>query len=204
MDEQLGWHGFGKSKCRDSIISTLQALIEIQLEPDLSLKKVDRSARISELEFTYRLNRLDPNRLRGIFTRCNGLPAEFSGNLGRLRFDPVEGYLRGFIDLFFKFNGRYYIIDWKSNWLGNRPADYDEARMRASMLEHNYYLQAHLYVLAADLFLQTRVETYAYERDFGGVFYIFLRGIDHQNAKLGIFRQRPSERSIAALRELAA
>ena len=204
VDEQLGWHGFGKSKCRDSIISTLHALLEIQLEPGLSLKKVDRSARISELEFTYRLNRLDPNRLRAIFTRCNRLPAEFSGNLGRLRFDPVEGYLRGFIDLFFQFDDRYYIIDWKSNWLGNYPADYDEAGMRASMLEHNYYLQAHLYVLAADLFLQTRLETYTYERDFGGVFYIFLRGIDRQNGKLGIFRQRPSERSIAALRELAA
>src|SRR5262249_20917014 len=141
--------------------------------------------------------------LRKTFELCKGLPTAFTQDLERLRFDPVEGYLRGFIDLLFEFEHRYFILDWKSNWLGNRPADYAEAGMRDAMVEHNYFLQAHLYVLAADLFLRSRLRKYDYARDFGGVFYVFLRGVDPRDPNLGIFHQRPNEDTIRALRELA-
>jgi exodeoxyribonuclease V beta subunit len=104
----------------------------------------------------------------------------------------------------FEAEHRYFILDWKSNWLGNHPSDYGESGMRDSMIEHNYFLQAHLYVLAADLYLQSRLKEYDYARDFGGVFYVFLRGVDPLNPNLGIFRQRPNEETIAALRKLAA
>jgi exodeoxyribonuclease V beta subunit len=204
VDEQLGWHGFAKTKCRAAILEKLEQLLDAELEPGMALRKVAKGERLSELEFTYRLNRLDPRRLAEVFRKCTGLPAGFTDNLGRLRFDPVEGYLRGFIDLLFEFGGRYFILDWKSNWLGNRASDYDEAGMRGSMLEHNYFLQSHLYVLAADLFLRTRLKNYDYSRDFGGVFYVFLRGVDPQDPALGIFRQRPPEKTIKSFRELAA
>jgi ATP-dependent exoDNAse (exonuclease V) beta subunit (contains helicase and exonuclease domains) len=204
VDDQLLWHGFAGNKCRDAIVTTLGRLLEVELTPGVSLKRVPPSARISELEFTYRLKRLDPPSLAQLFGRCTDLPTPFMGNLERLRFDPVEGYLRGFIDLFFEFGGRYFILDWKSNWLGNRPSDYGESEMRDSMAEHNYFLQAHLYVLAADLFLRSRLKEYDYARDFGGVFYVFVRGVDPLNPSLGILRQRPTVETILALRELAA
>jgi exodeoxyribonuclease V beta subunit len=76
--------------------------------------------------------------------------------------------------------------------------------MQRAMLDHNYYLQAHLYVLAADLFLQNRSTNYNYERDFGGVFYLFLRGIDRKNPKAGVYTQRPTQTVVELLRELAA
>ena len=76
--------------------------------------------------------------------------------------------------------------------------------MRDSMAEHNYFLQAHLYVLAADLFLRSRLKEYDYARDFGGVFYVFVRGVDPLDPSLGILRQRPTVETILALRELAA
>ena len=204
MDAQLGWHGFAKTICRSAIFAKLRELVEVELEPGMSLKKVGKSNRLSELEFTYRLNRLNPALLREVFRRCDCFPSGFTDNLGRLRFDPVEGYMRGFIDLFFHFEGRYYIIDWKSNWLGNRPSDYDERGMHDSMLAHNYYLQSHLYALAADLFLQARLKDYNYERDFGGIFYLFLRGLDPKTPGRGVFRQIPTLETITALRELAA
>ena len=204
VDDQLLWHGFAGNKCRDAIVTTLGRLLEVELTPGVSLKRVPPSARISELEFTYRLKRLDPPSLAQLFGRCTDLPTPFMANLERLRFDPVEGYLRGFIDLFFEFGGRYFILDWKSNWLGNRPSDYGECEMRDSMAEHNYFLQAHLYVLAADLFLRSRLKEYDYARDFGGVFYVFVRGVDPLNPSLGILRQRPTVETILALRELAA
>ena len=203
VEEQLGWHGFTKTKCRTALLSKFQELLDVELEPKMSLKKISNGNRRSELEFTYRLNRLDPARLYKLFKKCGDFPSGFINNLGRLRFDPVEGYLRGFIDLLFQFGGRYYVIDWKSNWLGNRPVDYDEVRMRDAMLEHNYFLQSHLYVLATDLFLQSRLKNYDYQRDFGGVLYVFLRGVDRQKPDRGLFRQKPGLEAIKALRELA-
>jgi exodeoxyribonuclease V beta subunit len=204
VDEQLLWHGFAGHKCRDSIITTLSNLFHIELDGALSLGIIPRPSRLSELEFTYRLKRIDPVALQDLFVRCKNLPKPFIGNLERMRFDPVEGYLRGFIDLLFAFHGRYFVLDWKSNWLGNRSSDYDEKGMAAAMAEHNYHLQAHLYVLAADLFLSKRIADYDYEKHFGGVYYVFLRGVDPKKPKLGVFHQRPSEQSVEILRGLAA
>jgi exodeoxyribonuclease V beta subunit len=204
VDEQLLWHGFAGTKCRDAILSTLKQLLEVELEPGMALRQISKAARLSELEFTYRLKRLDPAGLAALFKRSGSLPKPFIGNLERLRFDPVEGYLRGFIDLFFQCGARYFVVDWKSNWLGNRISDYGSAGMQRAMLDHNYFLQAHLYVLAADLFLQNRITNYNYERDFGGVFYLFLRGIDGKNIKSGVYMQRPTQRVVELLRELAA
>lgn len=202
VDEQLLWHGFAGNKCRDAIVATLSNLLGAELETGLSLRQIDQASRISELEFTYRLKKVDPAGLSKVFKRCPDLPKPFLGNLERLRFDPVEGYMRGFIDLLFASGGRYFIVDWKSNWLGNRLADYNEAGMTAAMLDHNYFLQAHLYAMAADLFLGNRIPNYDYERHFGGVFYVFLRGVDPKHPKSGIFAQRPTEKSIEVLREL--
>jgi len=181
----------------------LRDLPEIELDPGVRLGQIEKEKRIAELEFTFRLNRLEPARLREIFSGCPEVAPEFRKSLGRLRFDPVEGYLRGFIDLFFEANGRYYVVDWKSNWLGTRPEDYTVARMTESMMEHNYFMQAHLYALATDLHLETRLPGYNYGRDFGGVLYVFLRGLRPGNPSLGIFRQRPDERTMTALRTLA-
>jgi len=112
----------------------------------------------------------------------------------------VEGFLRGFIDLLFTHEGRYYIVDWKSNWLGNSPGDYDLSGVQASMRVHHYALQAHLYVLAVDRFLAARLTDYDYERHFGGVYYLFLRGIDRANPQRAIFRDKPALALVKKLR----
>ena len=97
---------------------------------------------------------------------------------------------------------RFYLLDWKSNWLGARSGDYGQEEMTAAMLRHNYYLQYHLYTLAADLFLRRRVADYDYERDFGGVFYVFLRGVDARAPAQAIFQARPARETVAALHNL--
>ena len=108
--------------------------------------------------------------------------------------------MRGFIDLVFRFDGLFYIVDWKSNWLGNRPSDYDQPNLRSSIQRHYYFLQYHLYAVAADLFLRARIPGYDYKRHFGGVFYIFLRGVDPAMPERGIFRDRPDA---SLIRDLA-
>ncbi len=119
-------------------------------------------------------------------------------------FDPIEGFMNGFIDLLFRFENRFYLIDWKSNWLGHQPADYGMEGMKRAMLEHNYYLQYHLYTLAADLFLEKRLPGYDYQTHFGGVFYIFFRGIDPKDPTRGIFRDRPTTETVKDLRKLVS
>jgi exodeoxyribonuclease V beta subunit len=110
--------------------------------------------------------------------------------------------MRGFIDLLFRFGEHYYIVDWKSNWLGNQASDYDVEGIRACMLQHSYYLQYHLYTVAADLYLSRRISGYEYDKQFGGVFYVFFRGLDPEKPSRAIFHNKPPAPLVYALRHL--
>ena len=170
---KLRLHGFADPAFAPLVATTVRTLLGLELAPGVSLGAARSDETLRELDFTYPLQRLTPARFREILAHCPDLGGAVSGRMGRLQFRPVEGYMRGFVDVLFRCRGRYYIIDWKSNWLGAHGSDYHPAQIRAEMLQRNYYLQYHLYTLAADLFLHRRLPAYDYERDFGGVFYVF-------------------------------
>ena len=199
---KLRLHGFTNPAFAPIIGTTIRTLLEMELAPGVRLGAGRPGETLRELDFTYPLKRLTPARFRAILAHCPDLEGAVSGRMGRLQFRPVEGFMRGFIDVLFRCGGRYYLIDWKSNWLGSRGADYQHAQIRAEMLQKNYYLQYHLYTLAVDLFLRGRLPTFDYDRDFGGVFYVFLRGADFSQPQQGVFYDRPSVRTLDALREL--
>ncbi|MCP4039562.1 MAG: exodeoxyribonuclease V subunit beta [bacterium] len=124
----------------------------------------------------------------------------YAQRLAELRFEPLAGYLKGFIDLVFEWNGRFYLVDYKSNHLGPTPSSYTETRLEAPMAEHHYVLQYHLYTAALDRYLAHRVEGYDYERHFGGVYYLFLRGMDPDHpVGCGVYHDRPTRECIEAL-----
>jgi exodeoxyribonuclease V beta subunit len=106
-------------------------------------------------------------------------------------FRQVRGMLKGFIDLVFATNGRYYLLDYKSNWLGKTRGLYPGGDGQA-MRTHRYDLQYQLYSLALHRYLRHRIADYDYERHFGGVIYLFLRGMDGQDGGQGIFTTRPA------------
>lgn len=81
--------------------------------------------------------------------------------------------LKGFIDLVFRHNGRYYLLDYKSNWLGEDREAYTRQAMEQAMRAHRYDLQYQLYSLALHRYLRHRIADYDYERHFGGVIYLF-------------------------------
>jgi exodeoxyribonuclease V beta subunit len=121
----------------------------------------------------------------------------FPGKIGRLNFQPVRGFMKGFMDLVFRHDERFYLIDWKSNFLGPSLDDYKPEALVKTMEEDFYILQYHLYVLAVHRYLRMRLPGYGYDTHFGGVFYIFLRGVDPSNATdTGIFRDRPAKETI--------
>jgi exodeoxyribonuclease V beta subunit len=202
IEGKLRPFGFSQTLHRPAIQQILQQLVEVELDPGMRLQQVSRTERLSEVEFTYPLAQLTPASLAKAIKKCTGLAGDIRKRMGSLHFDPIEGFMNGFIDLLFRFKDRYYLIDWKSNWLGGRPEDYGPDGMRRAMLEHNYFLQYHLYTLAADLFLERRLPGYSYQTHFGGVFYVFLRGIDPKDPARGIFRDRPAAETVRNLRTL--
>ncbi len=109
-----------------------------------------------------------------------------------------HGYLGGFIDLVFEADGRYWLLDWKSNRLGADDAAYHREAMAASIAGHGYALQFCLYTLALHRLLGSRLPDYDYDRHFGGVFYAFLRGMTGAGDQ-GVYFARPSGDLIAAL-----
>ena len=120
----------------------------------------------------------------------------------RLTFSPVLGLMKGYLDVLFQHEGRFYVVDWKSNYLGAELENYQRNLLNAEMQKAFYVLQYHLYVLATHLHLKMKMPGYVYERDFGGVFYLYLRGIDAKRGPgYGIFEDRPDILLVNALEE---
>jgi exodeoxyribonuclease V beta subunit len=111
---------------------------------------------------------------------------------------PVRGFVRGFIDMILEHQGRFWLIDWKSNYLGNERVDYDRQRLSQVMRREHYSLQYHLYTAALHRFLAARVPGYSYRDRFGGVLYVFLRGFD-LDPRLGVFEDRPEQKTLDRL-----
>ena len=110
--------------------------------------------------------------------------------------------LKGFIDLVFQWQDKYYLLDYKSNVLGAGSHAYDRTAMEQAMVEHRYDLQYQLYTLALHRYLRHRLAEYDYQRHFGGVIYLFLRGVDARFPGNGIFTCLPQEKLISELDRL--
>ncbi|MDP6979746.1 MAG: exodeoxyribonuclease V subunit beta [Myxococcota bacterium] len=179
----------------------------------LCLRALACGARLDEVEFLVpvaeQADGLRAAHLAALFREfaddevSRQLAVDYAPRLERLRFESLTGYLRGFVDLMFEWRGRYYVVDYKSNHLGDNAADYQPAALLHPMQEHHYVLQYHLYTVAIDRYLAARVADYDYETHFGGVYYLFLRGMDPSAPTgTGIFQHRPSAARIAALSAL--
>ncbi len=146
-----------------------------------------------------------PSDLARVFDRhaTRDYVKAYAERLGRLDFLPLEGFLKGYVDLVFRRGERYHVVDYKSNLLGGRVRDYAPDRLVAPMLEHDYVLQYHLYVVALHRQLGWRLDGYDYERHVGDVFYLFLRGlsVDHP-VGTGVYADRPPLELVEALSDL--
>lgn len=95
----------------------------------------------------------------------------------RLKANYLQGMLKGFIDLVFEHDGRFYVADYKSNYLGDNDSSYTEETMREKILASRYDVQYAIYSLALHRLLQVRLGAeYQPQQHFGGIVYLFLRG----------------------------
>jgi exodeoxyribonuclease V beta subunit len=153
------------------------------------LGDISREARLTELEFHLPVARLNAASL-----------AEVLGDAAaNLDFAERKGWLKGFIDLVFEHNSRFYVVDWKSNRLGADGSAYTPEAIHAAMAEHHYHLQALLYVVALHRYLAARITDYHYDTHCGGALYYFVRGCDAHQPGAGVHTFRPDLATIEAL-----
>ncbi|MDR5865371.1 exodeoxyribonuclease V subunit beta [Halomonas koreensis] len=146
-----------------------------------------------ELEFWFAAHRVGTRRL-------DELVSEYTlGGRKRPALEPdtLNGMLKGFIDLVVEHQGRFYVLDWKSNHLGADDAAYTEAAMAQAVLDKRYDVQYCLYLLALHRLLEARLPDYDIERHLGGALYVFLRGT--RAPSRGVHAERPPSELILAL-----
>ncbi|MFJ4056822.1 exodeoxyribonuclease V subunit beta [Pseudomonas sp. NPDC089743] len=160
---------------------------------DMSLRLAQLQHYQIEMEFWFASHQVDAQQLDQLVARHTHPGAARPAAQPTL----LNGMFKGFIDLAFELDGRYYVADYKSNWLGPDIQAYDTQAMEKAILEHRYDLQYVLYLLALHRQLRARLPDYDYDQHVGGALFIFLRGASSSGH--GVYFAKPPRELIEAL-----
>lgn len=156
-------------------------------DPDFYLANIAEHACIKEMPFYLCLTEFSTENINLILQDCPAFQP--------LSDKQMQGFLTGFIDLIFAYKNRYYILDYKTNAL----SDYQPKSLTQAMREHNYGLQYWLYSVVLHQYLQQRLPSYQFTEHFGGVRYLFVRGMQENQAMSGVYSDMPDEQRINEL-----
>ncbi len=166
--EQLNLYGLQEQPV-EAVADWIENIVSQPLalyDTNLTLKDIKPASRLDEMEFYLPVGQLSASDIDALL-----------GGDQRFSFEPLTGYLKGFIDLIFEWQGRYYVADYKSNHLGDHWRHYVPAALRDSMRDHKYDLQSWIYMLALDQLLSRRLPDYQPAKHLGGSVYFYLRGM---------------------------
>ena len=192
--------GYVDADIDDGLI-LLTSLVGLTLTAELPegarLCAVPERDRRNEMEFHFALESTPVDALLATLHAHGWLRERRAFGLRR----RLEGLMTGKIDLVYAFDGRYYVLDYKTN----RLPVYDAAQIERAMNESEYTLQALIYTIALHRWLRFRLgDAYDYERDFGGVRYLFCRGLDPRDSGAGVHADKPSRELVDAIDALFA
>jgi exodeoxyribonuclease V beta subunit len=165
--------------------------------PPVALSELDQPNQYRvEMEFWFACSKVDVAQMDALVRRYthNGAPRAAAETVS------LNGMFKGFIDLTFEHEGRYYVADYKSNWLGVDNEAYTDAAMEHAILDNRYDLQYVLYLLALHRQLKARLAGYDYDLHMGGAVYLFVRG--SRAASQGAWFTRPPRELIEGLDRL--
>ncbi|MBU1139348.1 MAG: PD-(D/E)XK nuclease family protein, partial [Proteobacteria bacterium] len=187
---------YGVEADTKQLVFLLQAVTRSPLahegrEKPFCLAELEEKDVLKEMPFYFHLREGSTERINELLS--------FSEVVAPIQERRLKGYLTGFVDLVCRVGCRYYIMDYKTNYLGDRLIDYGPDNLTAAMRDHNYGLQYWIYTLVLHRFLRNTLGAYEYEENFGGVFYLFARGMDPGQPGNGLFYDRPQ---LAVLNEL--
>ncbi len=193
--DQLARAGFDDS-WQTVIQSWIQDILDTPLTGGGSLAQINTQARVNEMAFFFPLESVDRSRFNRVLTQHGHAPLPTG-------YQQLHGLMGGFIDLVFEHQGKYYLLDYKSNHLGNNFEDYLPDQLQSAIDHHRYDLQYLIYSLALHRYLKNRIRDYDYAQHFGGVYYLFLRGMQPQNTPAtGVYFSQPASSLIEALDQL--
>jgi exodeoxyribonuclease V beta subunit len=217
---RLGDYHYPSERWLEPVCAQVLAVLDTPLggtrsEPGVRLADVPLTRRLTELEFCVPVAHgrspeagaaLEARALGRVFREhpSDVLSPEYADAVSRLGFLPLRGYLRGFIDLVFQHGERFFVVDYKGNHLGAHARDYGPSALGTAMLDGQYFLQYHLYALAVHRYLGRRIPNYDFDRHFGGVYYLFLRGMGPEHGDSGVFYEKPPLARLNALSRLLA
>ncbi|WP_440904605.1 exodeoxyribonuclease V subunit beta [Catenovulum sp. SX2] len=144
---------------------------------DFCLADLEYPQTLREAEFYFPLEYLNVFKLNKILAEHR----QDSQSSKLAQTSAIKGMMHGFIDLIFEFDGKYYVADYKSTHLGNDFADYNFVNLQQNNQSHFYDLQYLIYAVALHRYLQNRLPDYDYAKHFGGVYYLYLRGMTDKN-----------------------
>ncbi len=202
----LSRHGLDAEKWQAVIVAMVQNVLATPLNRQgMTLARIKRNQRLDELEFNYPLAHLRADALRALLKQHGYITAPCRQMVENLNFSPVRGYMKGFIDLVFAWDGRFYLVDYKSNWLGMEATAYQRKYLQDTMAREAYHLQYLIYTVALHRYLRLRLPDYDCNHHLGGVFYLFLRGMEPLHGmNCGVFYDRPAPALVMALDHLMA
>lgn len=183
------------------VMDWLQSVVKAPLSADsaLTLDAINPDKRLDEMAFYFPVNDLTVSRLKRTLQPFLDSVPVLERVLKQLNFADIQGFMKGFIDLVFEYDGRFYVADYKSNWLGDKAAQYHQAALDDAMVMHGYPLQYLIYSLALHRYLKTRLPDYDPDTHFGGVYYLFIRGMQPDWGQAGVYYDRPSAALLEAL-----
>lgn len=175
---------YGVSAESDDILKLLQCVVSTELPVDFSLASTSPEYCLKEMPFYFHLEEFHTGRIHQILKEDPAvLPVTDK---------QVRGYLTGFVDLICFINNKYYVIDYKTNYLGETLADYCGNNLIEAMKSHNYGLQYWIYSLVLHRHLENLIQDYSYDEHFGGVMYLFVRGMSPEQKGSGVYFTRPN------------
>ncbi len=171
----------------------LCAVVTTPLTPEatFSLAGLDAGCCVAEMPFYFHPDRIDTDAINSLLS--------FDPTVVPLSHKVMQGYVTGFIDLFFQYQGRFFIVDYKTNYLGDLADNYSKDNLVRAMAGHNYGLQYWIYTLVLDRYLKNALPGYSYERHFGGIFYLFVRGMAPSVPGSGIYFALPDGKTLDKL-----
>ncbi len=171
----------------DQLLRTVVSTPLSATDEAFCLKNISPAHCIKEMPFYLVVPALNVNYINNLLRDC---PAYLP-----LTEKTLSGFLTGFIDLICRYQGRYYVLDYKTNAL----PDYQPHTVTAAMREHNYGLQYWLYSVVLHRYLQQRLPNYAYQQHFGGVRYLFVRGMQPELPMSGVYADVPDWQTVESL-----
>lgn len=160
----------------------------------LTLSALSSRQRLNELAFDFALDSFSTDKLNRLLAKIS------AAELPPINVESFRGMITGVIDLVFEYQGKYYLADYKSNYLGASLEDYCQQNLQRAVFDRRYDLQYLLYSVALHRYLSQRIADYQYQRDFGGVYYLFIRAMrPNQQSLPGVYFELPNYAELNAL-----